>query len=92
MNTAPNEVRDISHDSALVMSGATHTSFLNPEYAESHDRRILVVDDEECVRQLFTSYLGETYFCAAAADAQEALELLAREALPWSLQTYKCPG
>jgi len=92
MNTAPNEVRDISHDSALVMSGATHSSFLNPEYAESHDRRILVVDDEECVRQLFTSYLGETYFCAAAADAQEALELLAREAFALVITDIQMPG
>lgn len=92
MNTAPNQIRDISHDSALVMSGATHTSFLNPEYDESHDRRILVVDDEECVRQLFTSYLGETYSCTAAADAQEALEFLSREPFALVVTDMRMPG
>jgi signal transduction histidine kinase len=74
------------------MSGATHTSFLNPEYDESHDRRILVVDDEECVRQLFTSYLGETYSCTAAADAQEALEFLSREPFALVVTDMRMPG
>lgn len=92
MNTALNRLTDISHDSALVMSGPTHTSFFDPEYAESHDRRILVVDDEECVRQLFTSYLGETYSCASAADAQEALELLSREPFALVVTDVQLPG
>ena len=92
MNTALNQLTDISHDSALIMSGTTHSSFLNPEYAESHDRRILVVDDEECVRQLFAAYLGETYSCAAAADAQEALEFLAREPFALVVTDMRMPG
>jgi signal transduction histidine kinase len=74
------------------MRGPTHTLFFDPEYAESHDRRILVVDDEECVRQLFTSYLGETYSCAAAADAQEALELLSREPFALVVTDVQLPG
>ena len=92
MNTGLNEARDISHDAGLVMRGPTHTLFFDPEYAESHDRRILVVDDEECVRQLFTSYLGETYSCAAAADAQEALELLSREPFALVVTDVQLPG
>jgi two-component system NtrC family sensor kinase len=92
MNTALNEVTDISHDSALVMSGTTRTSFFNSEYAESHDRRILVVDDEECVRKLFATYLGETYSCAEAADAQEALEFLSREPFALVVTDMRMPG
>lgn len=92
MNTAPTEVRNVSQDAALVISGPTQTSFFDPEYAEDHDRRILVVDDEECVRQLFVAYLGETYSCAAAADAQEALDLLAREPFALVVTDVQLPG
>jgi two-component system NtrC family sensor kinase len=92
MNTALNEVTEISPAPTLVLSGMTHSSFLNPEYAESHDRRILVVDDEECVRQLFAAYLGETYSCEAAANAQEALEFLAREPFALVVTDMRMPG
>ncbi len=92
MNTALNEVTEISGVPALVLSGTTQSSFLNPDYAEGHDRRILVVDDEECVRQLFAAYLGETYSCEAAADAQEALEFLAREPFALVVTDMRMPG
>ena len=92
MNTAPNEQTHISHDPALVMSSATHSSLLNPEYAESHDHRILIVDDEECVRNLFAACLGETYSCETAADAQAALEILARERFALVVTDMQMPG
>src|SRR5947209_2711084 len=90
MNTALNDVNNISHDPALAMNG--WTLFLDPEYAERHDRRILVVDDEESVRTLFASYLGETYSCETAADAQEALELLSREPFALVITDMQMPG
>lgn len=92
MNTAPNEVTKISPDPAVVMSSTTYTSFFDPAYAESHDRRILIVDDEECVRDLFAAYLSEAYSCATASDAQEALDILAREPFALVVTDIKMPG
>lgn len=92
MSTAFNELTDIPHDPAQVIGSANHTLSFDPAYAESHDRRILVVDDEECVRQLFADYLGETYSCAAAADAQEALEFLSREPFALVVTDMRMPG
>src|SRR5258708_6902234 len=36
--------------------------------------RILVVDDEECIRTIFSQCLSEQYECATAGSANEALE------------------
>jgi two-component system NtrC family sensor kinase len=62
------------------------------EYAEPHDQRILIVDDEDGVRNLFAAYLGETYSCETAADAQAALDLLARERFALVLSDVQMPG
>lgn len=48
-------------------------------FAEEGDDRVLIVDDEEPVRKLFASCLGERYSCVTAADAHEALVRLACE-------------
>jgi signal transduction histidine kinase len=92
MNTVLNEIADVSPDPHLVLSGMPQTSFLDPEYSESHDRRILIVDDEEVVRNLFADYLGENYSCETAADAQAALELLARESFALVITDMQMPG
>ena len=92
MSTAISEIIENSQDAALVMSGATHTSSFDPAYAESHDRRILVVDDEDCVRRLFVAYLNESYSCEEAADAQEALELLSGEHFALVISDMQMPG
>ena len=65
---------------------------LDLEYAEDHDQRILIVDDEEPVRNLFAAYLEENYTCETAADAQEALEILAREPFALVLSDMQMPG
>ena len=67
-------------------------SSFDPEYAEPHDRRVLVVDDEESVRNLYASYLNETYSCATAGDAQAALELMATEEFALVLSDIQMPG
>jgi two-component system NtrC family sensor kinase len=92
MSTAISELMENSQDTALVVSGATHTSSFDPAYAESHDGRILVVDDEECVRNLFVDFLNESYSCASAADAQEALELLSSEPFALVISDMRMPG
>jgi len=90
MNNVLNEV--IGLPDAQLVSGMPQTSFLDPEYTESHDRRILIVDDEEIVRNLFALYLGESYSCETAADAQAALELLARESFALVITDMQMPG
>jgi len=92
MNTAPKQATDISHDPAFVMNATSHLSFLDPEYAESHDRRILIVDDEESVRAFFAAYLGATYSCQTAANAQEALEIIAGASFALVITDIQMPG
>ena len=65
---------------------------LDLEYAEDHDRRLLIVDDEEPVRNLFAAYLSDPYTCETASDAQEALEILAREPFALVLTDMQMPG
>ena len=71
-------------------STASHA--LDAEYAEPHDRRILIVDDDDAVRELFAAYLAGTYSCATAADAQTALDLLSREPFALVLSDVQMPG
>jgi two-component system NtrC family sensor kinase len=92
MNTAVTNVIDTPLIPALSGTGATPVSAFDRAYAEAHDRRILIVDDEEPVRKLFAEYLSENYSCAQAADAQEALELLSKEPFALVLTDIQMPG
>ncbi|HMG76616.1 MAG TPA: ATP-binding protein [Pyrinomonadaceae bacterium] len=92
MNTALNEITGISSDPHLALGRMSQTSPLDPDYAENHDRRILIVDDEESVRKLFAAYLGENYSCETAVDALGALELLAREPFALVITDMQMPG
>jgi two-component system, NtrC family, sensor kinase len=80
----------ISPDAAASAERASWS--VDPEYAEEHDRRILIVDDDEPVRTLYAAYLSEAYSCAVAGDAQEALEILAREPFALVLTDVQMPG
>ena len=61
-------------------------------YSEEHDRRLLIVDDEEKVRNLFALCLSERYSCETAANAQEALELLKRQPFALVITDIQMPG
>lgn len=56
------------------------------------DRRILIVDDEEGVRNMFADWLGENYECQTAASADEALEYLARQPFALVISDMMMPG
>jgi two-component system NtrC family sensor kinase len=65
---------------------------IDPVPTEESDSRILIVDDEEQVRNLFAGCLGERYSCATAGDAQEALLRLASENFALVISDVQMPG
>jgi two-component system NtrC family sensor kinase len=62
-----------------------------PSVDES-DRRILIVDDEESVRNMFAAYLGEKYQCTTASSCREALAYLAVDSYALVLTDVTMPG
>lgn len=68
------------------------SSLFDSEYAEEHDRRILIVDDDEAVRTLYGEYLGETYSCETASDAYQALDILSQRPFAMVLSDMQMPG
>src|SRR2546421_5080983 len=91
MESFHSELTNSSAATSVATSPFPFSSF-DPEYAEPHDRRVLVVDDEEAIRNLYASYLNETYSCATASDAQAALELMASEQFALVLSDIQMPG
>ena len=61
-------------------------------YAEAHDQRLLIVDDEEAVCTLFAQCLSKRYSCETAANAQEALEWLQRKPFALVITDIQMPG
>jgi|ERR1051326_2761669 signal transduction histidine kinase len=74
------------------MDNSATISPIDPAYAEAHDRRILVVDDEAPIRNLFAKCLNERYSCETAANAQEALDWLDREPFALVISDVQMPG
>jgi DNA-binding response OmpR family regulator len=62
------------------------------ESLEADHQRILIVDDEEMIRQLFACSLGERYACATAASTEEALAYLAGESYALVISDMLMPG
>jgi PleD family two-component response regulator len=60
--------------------------------ADPADRRILIVDDEKGVRQMFAEWLSETYECQTAASADEALAYLAMQPCALVISDMMMPG
>jgi signal transduction histidine kinase len=65
---------------------------VNPEAPDEDDRRILVVDDEEAIRQCFANFLGGDYSCATAGSAEEALLRLKTESFSLVIVDVIMPG
>ena len=62
------------------------------EFSQPSGERILIVDDEEQVRTLFASSLGEAYRCSTAASANEALDELAVNTFSLVITDMMMPG
>src|SRR5216684_3740244 len=77
---------------ANALSYSQNMSLVDHTYAEEHDQRLLIVDDEAAVRNLFAHCLNERYSCETAANAQEALEWLQREPFAMVLTDIQMPG
>jgi signal transduction histidine kinase len=60
--------------------------------SEKRDTRILIVDDEEPIRNLFANCLGERYSCVTASDANEALLRLTCEEFALVIADVQMPG
>src|SRR6266498_737939 len=61
-------------------------------FRDDSDRRILVVDDEDGVRNMFADYLGENYDCTTASSCEEALAHLAVDAYAVVISDMNMPG
>ncbi|HEV2861024.1 MAG TPA: ATP-binding protein [Pyrinomonadaceae bacterium] len=62
------------------------------EFMEDGDRRLLIVDDDENLREIFCLHLGEDYHCDAASSADEALARMACESYALVISDVMMPG
>ena len=65
---------------------------VEPSLCDPAAGRILIVDDEAPVRNLFAACLGESYSCETAPDAQEALRLLSAGHFALVISDINMPG
>jgi signal transduction histidine kinase len=81
---------------ALPTNFNLETALPIPSIAESEekgtDRRILIVDDEQAVREMFADHLSEIFECKTAASADEALAELAIESYALVISDMIMPG
>jgi signal transduction histidine kinase len=78
--------------STNVVNDSRDIPSVDHTYAEEHDQRLLIVDDEAPVRNLFALCLSERYSCETAANAQEALEWLQKEPFAMVISDIQMPG
>src|SRR5258705_4836728 len=68
-------------------------SVIRPEVSDDEvDRRILIVDDEDAVRNLFADALSDRYICTTAASSDEALAHLAIDPYALVIADIQMPG
>jgi two-component system, NtrC family, sensor kinase len=65
---------------------------LHDQLPEAGDSRILIVDDEEALRNLFAASLSEQYECVKAANAQEAFDRLEEQQFALVISDVQMPG
>lgn len=65
---------------------------MEQKLTRNSDERILIVDDEDFIRNLFAMSLGERYQCVKAENAQQALDLLSNQDFGLVLSDVQMPG
>lgn len=65
---------------------------LSEYQADASDRRILIVDDEPPVRNMFAEFLRDSYECSTAGSADDALAQLAVESYALVISDMMMPG
>lgn len=76
----------------LFIQTAAVNTYGSSEFMDEGDRRILLVDDEDMVRNMLSLYLGEKYPCTTASSAEEALLRLASEEFALVISDVVMPG
>jgi two-component system, NtrC family, sensor kinase len=56
------------------------------------DRRILIVDDEDSIRKLFSEVFADQYRCTTASNAEEAITALEKESFALVITDVRMPG
>jgi two-component system, NtrC family, sensor kinase len=69
-----------------------NNSLVVPASLDRSAQRVLIVDDEALVRNLFSAFLGEKYVCETAASSDEALVRLAKDTYALVITDIQMPG
>lgn len=77
---------------SFCQSGQTVSWDIVESEKQASDRRILIVDDESDIRDLFAEWLSENFECQTAASADEALALLALKTYALVISDMMMPG
>ena len=77
-----------------MLHAASQATAIRPasEFMEDDDRRLLIVDDEPDLREVFSCYLGDDYLCDTASSADEALARMAYESYALVISDVMMPG
>lgn len=78
--------------SSSVQSAQAPAWPVQDDVATAADRKILIVDDEETVCQMFALSLSESFVCTTAASADEALAHLGDETYALVISDMMMPG
>ena len=77
---------------SLASFQTNETTVVGSRVFDEASRRILVVDDDEFIRDMFSAFLNENYTCMTAASSDEALLMLSRETYGLVISDIKMPG
>jgi two-component system NtrC family sensor kinase len=89
---APNLAPPKTMSSIVETEPIQESSLFSSPPFERAAQRILIVDDEELVRNMFAAFLGEKYICETAASSDEALLHLGNATYALVMADIQMPG
>ncbi len=78
--------------SSVLQQSVNNSSVPSAPADSAGTRRILIVDDEDLIRETFAAFLEENYNCTTAASSDEALAHLATDDYALVLSDIQMPG